>query len=220
MSETTTPPEANAASAKILEVGGPTFIRAFPNSLKPETCEDIIRRFEADGRKGPSTTATRDKPMIRTGTMLDISTFPEWQDVVAIYQAAVARNLHAYAQLFPSLGELLQPAISFRSPPLMERIEPMQGFGMHIDATVSKTHMRTVAVILYLRDIEAGGATEFPFQQVKVQPKAGTMLLFPPFWTHPHRGASPKSAVKYNLTSFIVIRDDWQPRVNYVAGAN
>lgn len=215
MSGTSMPPGANAGTsgaveAKIPETGGPTFIRAFPNSLKPETCEEIIRRFEADARKGPSSTATREKPLIRSGTMLHISQYPEWQDVVGVYQAALDRNLRAYAQAFPSLSELLQPAVSFRSPPLMERIEPAQGFGMHIDATVANTHMRTVAALLYLRDIDAGGATEFPFQQVKVQPKAGTMMLFPPFWTHPHRGASPKSGIKYNLTSFVVIRDDWQ----------
>lgn len=207
MSETSAP----AAAVQIPETGGPSFIKAFPNTLKPETCEDIIRRFEADGRKGPSTTATRDKPLIRSGTMLDIGHLPEWQDVVAAYQAAVDRNLRLYAQSFPSIGELLQPEVSFRSPPLMERIEPMQGFGMHIDATVASTHMRTLAIIIYLRDIEAGGATEFPFQKVKVQPKAGMMMMFPPFWTHPHRGASPKTAVKYNLTSFVVIHENWQP---------
>ena len=210
MSETSMPPQAPSGSPQIPEVAGPTFIRAFPNALKAETCENIIRRFEADARKAPSSTATRDKPLIRSGTMLHISQYPEWHDVVAVYQAALDRNLRAYAQTFPSLGELLQPSISFRSPPLMERIEPMEGFGLHIDATVANTHMRTVAVLLYLRDIEAGGATEFPIQRVKVQPKAGTMLLFPPFWTHPHRGASPKSGVKYNLTSFVVIREDWK----------
>ncbi len=216
MSGTSTPPAATAGSAagtadRNAETGGPTFIRAFANSLTPQTCEDIIARFEADSRKGPSSTATRDKPLIRSGTMLHISQYPEWQDVVAIYQAALDRNLRAYAQSFPSLNELLQPSVSFRSPPLMERIEPMQGFGMHVDATVASTHMRTVAALLYLRDIDGGGATEFPFQQVKLQPKAGTMVLFPPFWTHPHRGASPKSGIKYNLTSFLVIRDDWRP---------
>lgn len=201
----------DSGTETIPENSGPTFIRAFPNSLKPETCENIIARFEADPRRGPSSTATREKPLIRSGTMLHIGEYREWQDVVALYQSAVERNLRAYAQTFPSVGELLQPGVSYRSPPLMERIEPMQGFGMHIDAAVAATHMRTVAILLYLRDIDSGGATEFPFQQVKVQPKAGTMVLFPPFWTHPHRGASPKSGVKYNLTSFVVVRGDWQP---------
>lgn len=58
----------------------------------------------------------------------------------------------------------------------------------------------------YLRDIAEGGETEFPFQLQHVKPKAGLLLLFPPFWTHLHRGVSPVSAVKYNITNFVVLR--------------
>ena len=39
-----------------------------------------------------------------------------------------------------------------------------------------------------------------------VKPKAGLLLLFPPFWTHLHRGVSPVSAVKYNITNFVILR--------------
>ena len=36
------------------------------------------------------------------------------------------------------------------------------------------------------------------------------MLIFPPFWTHLHRGAPPVSEVKYNLTNYLVLwpKDD------------
>jgi hypothetical protein len=44
-----------------------------------------------------------------------------------------------------------------------------------------------------------------------VKPRAGLLLLFPPFWTHLHRGASPVSAVKYNITNFVVLRPQ-EPR--------
>ena len=85
-------------------------------------------------------------------------------------------------------------------------IEPGQGYGYHIDASVGGTHDRIVSGLFYLRDIVDGGETEFPFQLMHVKPKAGLLLLFPPFWTHLHRGVSPVSAVKYNITNFVILR--------------
>jgi hypothetical protein len=65
---------------------------------------------------------------------------------------------------------------------------------------------RASSICFYLRDIAEGGETEFPFQLRHVKPKAGLLLLFPPFWTHLHRGVSPVSAVKYNITNFVILR--------------
>lgn len=189
----------------------PNFIHLYRDSLPRDLCAEIIRRFETDERKGPSSTATREKPLIRTGTMLKISQYPEWQDVVSAYDAALQRNLALYGKAYPSIGELLIPSASYRTPPLLERIDPGQGFGMHIDASVGGTHNRLVAALLYLKDVAEGGFTEFPFQSLRLKPTAGAMALFPPFWTHPHRGMSPVSGPKYNLTSFLVIREDWKP---------
>jgi hypothetical protein len=93
----------------------------------------------------------------------------------------------------------------------MERIEPGQGFGLHIDASIAGTHDRMVAVLLYLRDIDEGGFTEFPFQSLRVKPRAGMMVLFPPYWTHPHQGVSPVNAVKYNISGYVVMDSTWRP---------
>jgi hypothetical protein len=35
--------------------------------------------------------------------------------------------------------------------------------------------------------------------------------LFPPYWTHPHQGVSPVSGVKYNLTSYVVVDNNFRP---------
>ncbi|HZF32623.1 MAG TPA: hypothetical protein VE914_02355 [Candidatus Angelobacter sp.] len=90
-------------------------------------------------------------------------------------------------------------------PPRSRRC--LDGYGYHIDASVGGTHDRIVSGLFYLRDIVEGGETEFPFQLRHVKPKAGLLLLlFPPLWTHLHRGVSPVSAVKYNITNFVILR--------------
>src|SRR5262245_61936639 len=75
----------------------PHFIRMYRDSFSRDLCEEVIRRFEADERKHASTTATRDKPRLRSGTMLPIGDLPEWKDIADAYSAALEKNLQAYA---------------------------------------------------------------------------------------------------------------------------
>ena len=38
-------------------------------------------------------------------------------------------------------------------------------------------HTRTMAWMVYLNDVEEGGETEFLYQQLKVKPKKGTVVI-------------------------------------------
>ncbi len=48
-----------------------------------------------------------------------------------------------------------------------------------------------------------GGETEFQHQAVKITPEAGKLVLFPPFWTHLHRGKTLQSGIKYIATTWV-----------------
>jgi hypothetical protein len=39
--------------------------------------------------------------------------------------------------------------------------------------------------------------------KIKVQPKAGRLLMFPPLWTHPHIGMMPISNAKYIIGGYL-----------------
>lgn len=63
---------------------------------------------------------------------------------------------------------------------------------------------RVVLYMFYLNDVEEGGETEFYYQNRKVKPKKGTMVIAPAGFTHSHRGNMPKSCDKYIATSWIM----------------
>jgi hypothetical protein len=63
---------------------------------------------------------------------------------------------------------------------------------------------RVLAFLFYLNDVSEGGETEFFYQEKKVQPKAGRMVIFPAGFTHTHRGNMPKSNDKYIITSWVL----------------
>lgn len=60
--------------------------------------------------------------------------------------------------------------------------------------------------MVYLNDVleENGGATDFPVQGVSIQPKRGTLVVWPAGYTHPHRSAPDLKQHKYILTGWMV----------------
>lgn len=57
--------------------------------------------------------------------------------------------------------------------------------------------------ILYLNDVEEGGETEFLYQSMRVTPKKGRLVIFPPNFPWTHRGNPPLSGVKYIMTGWL-----------------
>lgn len=67
-----------------------------------------------------------------------------------------------------------------------------------------KSLHRTLLWLVYLNDIDDGGETEFFYQQTKVRPKQGSIVIAPCGFTHTHRGCVPKSSDKYVLASWVM----------------
>jgi hypothetical protein len=63
---------------------------------------------------------------------------------------------------------------------------------------------RVLLFMFYLNDVEEGGSTDFYYQNRNIQPKAGSMVIAPAYFTHTHRGAVPISNDKYILTSWVL----------------
>ena len=61
---------------------------------------------------------------------------------------------------------------------------------------------RMMVWMLYLNDVEDGG-TEFLYQKLKVPAKKGLLLMWPPDFTHTHRGIVSQTKEKYILTGWL-----------------
>ena len=84
---------------------------------------------------------------------------------------------------------------------------PDQGYHIfHEDWNKSRTEksLRYWVVMCYLNDVKNGGETEFLYQGRLIKPKKGTIVVFPPYYTHLHKGHPPKSNSKYILTSWLL----------------
>ncbi|CCQ10412.1 2OG-Fe(II) oxygenase family enzyme [Pseudoalteromonas luteoviolacea B = ATCC 29581] len=63
---------------------------------------------------------------------------------------------------------------------------------------------RVLLFMFYLNEVAEGGETEFFYQQRKLKPKKGSMVIAPGYFTHTHRGNMPTSNDKYILTSWVL----------------
>lgn len=70
----------------------------------------------------------------------------------------------------------------------------------------AETLHRHVLWTIYLNDGFEEGETEFLYQQRKVAPRAGSLLIAPAAFTHTHRGNRPKGGDKYIATSWILFQ--------------
>jgi hypothetical protein len=73
------------------------------------------------------------------------------------------------------------------------------------DADAQTLH-RHLLWTLYLNEEFAQGETEFLFQQRKVSPRTGSLLIAPTAFTHTHRGNRPVAGDKFIATSWILFQ--------------
>lgn len=69
-----------------------------------------------------------------------------------------------------------------------------------------ETLHRHVLWTIYLNDGFDAGETEFLYQDRKIMPKAGSLLIAPAAFTHTHRGNRPEGGDKYIATSWILFQ--------------
>ena len=70
---------------------------------------------------------------------------------------------------------------------------------------------RCLAFMTYLTDVEDGGGTHFPYQNISTKSEKGLTLIWPAYWTHPHQGIVSETQKKIIATGWFTFRD-WDRR--------
>lgn len=89
------------------------------------------------------------------------------------------------------------------APLIIKRYDPggNDRFQPHFDS-VGPVSSRYLVFLWYLNDVADGGETHFTDLQIKVPPREGRMLMFPPYWMYRHAGEAPVSDSKYILSTY------------------
>jgi hypothetical protein len=79
-------------------------------------------------------------------------------------------------------------------------------FQLHFDA-INHVANRYLVLLWYLNDVAEGGVTRFPQLGLEIAPRAGRLLMFPPYWMYQHEGETPRSGEKFILSTYLLFQD-------------
>ena len=189
------------------EVEPGSFIYEICSALPASVCRDMVARFEANpeqqnpGRLGQN---QAEEESIKRSTDLRISGRDNWKDVDEGLFLSLATALKELAKIHPFFASNQFRDMGYN----LQRTQVGEYYHWHSDSGQGEFSQRQLVAIWYLNDITTpGGETEFHFQDIKVKPETGKLVLFPPFWTHIHRGVTLEQGVKYLATTWLCFKE-------------
>jgi len=185
-----------------MEIEHKDFIGIYKGALPKEVCSAIVTDFENHLAVNPphinGSTHFSNRELGRE----DVSVFAE----KCLPDAAklVNRMLHECLPLYEKEFFTLKVIRARSEVVKIQRTPPRGGYHVWHTECDSRTNMdRVLTWIVYLNDIPSGeGETEFLWQKLRVNPEAGTLIVWPAAFTHVHRGNPVYSHDKYVATGW------------------
>jgi hypothetical protein len=175
------------------------YISVFDNVLEPHFCKQLIDKFE---RAENAQVVRNDK--YKAFKEINFAQHPMFAEEQQQILTAVQPFVQQYIQFWNI--KFFPEQVGFEQV-RMKRYETggKQEFREHIDVGDYASARRFLVMFFYLNDVAEGGETAFIGinHDVRIQPKAGRLLMFPPMWTHPHAGLPPITNSKYIAGSYL-----------------
>jgi hypothetical protein len=182
------------------------FIGIYENVLSEDECKNIIVLFEKDvnnkiDENGDAQFA-KDK-MERYDHQKYYLSNDASNLIVLKVNGALNKCIELYAEEFWTIKQLKATSLDIK----LQKTPPRGGYHVwHCEQDSKKTQDRILGWTIYLNDIPSGeGETEFLWQGIRVQPKAGTVSIFPASFTHTHRGNPVYKQNKYIATGWYTL---------------
>ena len=187
------------------------FIHVNDNSMTSKQCQQIIDLYEDNPKyhhKGTIIEVEGKTSILRDGSKKCMEMFfksedLENRDVLEPLSSALKKTIVQYVLRYPFLKQLTEWSTSHTFK--MQKYLPGEAyFALHAENTGHRdgvTDRRLIAWMVYLNNVAEGGETEFR-NGLQIKPKAGTLLIFPPLWTYPHKANPAVSHTKYIATTY------------------
>jgi len=176
------------------------YINVYDDVLNAGQCHHLIEKFE-DSKQQWTKTEFKGH---RSFTEININLNTDWKEYVDL----LYKTLRPYVNKYREDNKIDIPKqwpekfgfeqIRFKKYEANDK----DFFDEHVDVLDYASAKRFLVFFLYLKD-NKGGHTSFPEYDLKVEPKAGRLLMFPPLWTYKHIGHKPIKEPKYIIGSYL-----------------
>lgn len=182
------------------------YIKVYDNVLSKSQCKTIINNFENNPGQHVHTYLEDHRSFMEVN--LNQNPFV-WNNTLNLLIGASQQYLKQYKKDC-AIDDNIWPERFGYEQLRMKRYLPngKDEFKFHVDVTDHNSARRFLVYFWYLNDVTEGGETAFldnrntePY--LKVQPKTGRLLMFPPMWTYPHVAYAPISGSKYIIGGYL-----------------
>lgn len=177
-------------------------IKTYSNVLSPEICDNIIQLFERNksqqyinGKSVSENFVDSEWKEVTLDNIITESALEQFEDIIYNYKEIYEQD----CCIKPSLPK----PVSF-APFMLKRYSHQleHRFESHYDS-IGPVSNRYLVFLWYLNTVEKGGETIFDDLDLSINPKQGTLLVFPPYWMFRHTALKPLSADKYILSTYL-----------------
>lgn len=202
------------------------------NAICQQLCDDIITMFEnQEVNKYEGETAgglnknikdTTDYVIPRANSKNENNNYyiQKWSKIDKFLDDELHRNIKEYIRILQNkinvveensdkIFKILSRDVLSTKEFMIQRYTKGKGrYVYHNDSHIdwNEKKYRVITYIFYLNTVEEGGETEF-FNELRIKPEAGKLVLFPASWLWPHRGMMPKSSNKYIITGWLYLHE-------------
>jgi prolyl 4-hydroxylase len=178
-------------------------IRVYDHALDDDFCARLISGFEqASDLQRRNGTGVRPGLEDSAWTELNVGQFAD-KAFLGFFLAQVEHYLERYNQdVGLGIPVPLRPKTD-RLSLKRYRANASDRFQPHFDS-IDAVSNRYLVFLWYLNDVAEGGETEFCDLDIRIAPRAGRLLMFPPYWMYQHAGRPPISGDKYILSTYLL----------------
>ena len=169
------------------------FVLEIEGAVPAEACQGLVSGAEGSG-DWPGSTQIHGNGDVFADDARTSSERPVTSEAFPALEQTLSRLLDEAARFYRC--RFREFAYSGNTGWTLVRYEEGQHYSRHCDAARG-TQNRCLSALLYLNDAFAGGETAFPEQGLEISAKVGKLVLFPPWFTHPHQANPVESGTKY-----------------------
>lgn len=156
------------------------FIQEYPDLIPEEVCKLILNNLEQDNTDNSKYLEWHDLYNITDNP--DLNCTKEIKETLTLVNEKIKKYFEPVKQMIPYDFKYCGFSVLKTKP---------EGLTMHYDeAFIGKGSFepRTFVALIYLTSLNdsEGGEIFFPHQGKMIKPQAGTLVIFPTFFTYPH----------------------------------
>ena len=176
----------------------PKYTALFDDALPTMVCEGLIDTFKQSDIK-----EDWDRDGAPKFTQVNINQArPELVDSLARLTLMAVRD---YQLKFPMASHMPAPRALEEFRVKRYNSSSDDRYDTHVDVESPESASRYLALLFYLNDDFTGGETKFT-EGPAIEPKRGSVLVFPPYWMYPHAGRRVLTGTKYIMSTYLHLK--------------